>query len=131
MFVLLEKIREKTRPSIRKGDERSMRDEETTELRKTYYVLVGPGQILMDPEAAPFQFAIQATEAEIDKLEELFQETQDVDEDEIFNFSGSPTISDTPENETYDALFKDIYRMLHDLGTPETRSHIEKMNILS
>ncbi|MFC4306114.1 hypothetical protein [Cohnella boryungensis] len=109
-----------------------MSDEETTErARKTYYVSLGPGQILTDREAAPFQFAIQATEAEIDRLEELFQETQDADEDEIFNFSGSPTISDTPENETYDTLFKDIYRMLHDLGTPETRSHIEKMNILS
>jgi len=37
---------------------------------RTYYVAVGPGQILTDPETAAFEFAIRGTEAEIDKLEE-------------------------------------------------------------
>lgn len=108
-----------------------MSDADTQEEgKRTYYVAVGPGQILTDHEAAAFEFAIRATEAEIDKLEELFQEVQDADEDEISDFSGSPLVSDSPENETYDALLKDIYRMLHKLGTDETRTHIESMNIL-
>ncbi|TVX97306.1 hypothetical protein [Cohnella terricola] len=108
-----------------------MSDQDTADsARKTYYVAVGPGQILEDPEAAPFEFAIRATEAEINKLEELFQEAQDADEDEIFNYEGSPFVADTPDNATYEGLLRDIYRMLHDLGTPETRSHIESMNIL-
>jgi len=98
--------------------------------RRTYYVAVGPGQILTDRGAASFEFSIQATEAEIDKLEELFQEAEDANEDEIFDYSGSPLVSDSPENETYDALLQNIYRMLHDLGTDETKRHIESMNIL-
>ncbi|MFC4600440.1 hypothetical protein [Cohnella hongkongensis] len=108
-----------------------MNDAQTTvDERRTYYVSVGPGQILEDPEAASFEFEIRANEAEIDKLQELFQEAQDADEDEIFNYSGSPTISDTPDNETYAALSRTIYRMLHELGTDETKRHIESMNIL-
>lgn len=98
--------------------------------KKTYYVSVGEGQVLEDPEAAAFEFAIHASEAEIDKLQELFQETQDADEDGAFTFSGSPSVSDSPDNDTYDAHLKDIYRMLHELGTHETKQHIESMNIL-
>ena len=98
--------------------------------RKTYYVSVGAGQVLEDPEAASFEFAIYASEAELDKLQELFQEFQDSDEDEALHFSGLPTVSDVPDNDTYHDLFKEIYRMLHDLGTYETKRHIESMNIL-
>lgn len=98
--------------------------------RKTYYVSVGAGQVLEDPEAASFEFAIHASEAELDKLQELFQETQDSDEDGALHFSGSPTVSDVPDNDTYDALLKEIYRMIYDLGTYETKRHIESMDIL-
>ncbi|WP_239615169.1 hypothetical protein [Cohnella mopanensis] len=98
--------------------------------RKTYYVSVGAGQVLEDKEAAAFEFAIHANEAELDKLQELFEEIQDADEDEALSFKGSPTISDSPENDTYDALLQEVYRMLHELGTSETRQHIETMNIL-
>jgi len=98
--------------------------------RKTYYVSVGAGQVLQDPEAASFEFAIRANEAELDKLQELFEEIQDADEDEALSYKGSPTVSDSPENDTYDALLQEVYRMLHELGTHETRRHIESMNVL-
>jgi len=131
MYVRGEKIDGDYAPSAGERSPTRMSDADTQEEgKRTYYVAVGPGQILTDHEAAAFEFAIRATEAEIDKLEELFQEVQDADEDEISDFSGSPLVSDSPENETYDALLKDIYRMLHKLGTDETRTHIESMNIL-
>ncbi len=130
MYVLREKIRGDQARQREKGVRCRVYEADAPEERRTYYVSVGPGQILENPEAAAFEFAIHATEAEIDKLEELFQESRDADEDEIFKFSGSPAVSDTPHNETYDALFKDIYRMLHELGTQETKRHIESMNIL-
>lgn len=98
--------------------------------RKTYYVSVGAGQVLQDPEAASFEFAIRANEAELDKLQELFEEIQDADEDEALSYKGSPMVSDSPENDTYDALLQEVYRMLHELGTHETRKHIESMNVL-
>jgi DNA-binding FadR family transcriptional regulator len=98
--------------------------------RKTYYVAVGARQILEDQEAAAFEFAIRANEEELDKLQELFEESQDADEDEAFSFRGLPTVSDVPHNDTYDALIKEIYHMLHKLGTHETKLHIESMNVL-
>ncbi len=98
--------------------------------RKTYYVAVGARQILEDQEAASFEFAIFANDDELNKLQELFEETQDSVEDEAFHFSGLPTVSDVPDNDTYDALINEIYRMLHQLGTDETKRHIESMNIL-
>jgi len=98
--------------------------------RKTYYVSVGAGQILQDREEAAFEFSIRANEAEIDKLQELFQEAQDSDEEEIFSFEDWPTVSDTPDNEFYESQLKEIYRMLHELGTAETKKHIESMNVL-
>ncbi|MCD9022750.1 hypothetical protein [Cohnella silvisoli] len=98
--------------------------------RKTYYVAVGARQILEDREAASFEFAIHANEDELNKLQELFEESQDADEDEAFSFKGLPTVSDVPDNDTYNALIKEIYHMLHKLGTPETKRYIEAMNIL-
>jgi hypothetical protein len=131
MYVRWEKIREENGFKRRKGMDQRMNDLQTSDSdRKTYYVSVGAGQVLEDPEAASFEFAIHANEAELDKLQELFEETQDADEDEALSFRGNPMVSDTPENDTYDALLKEIYRMLHDLGTYETKQHIESMNIL-
>ncbi|WP_373231414.1 hypothetical protein [Cohnella sp.] len=98
--------------------------------RKTYYVAVGAGQILEDREAAAFEFAIRANEDELTKLQELFEELQDADEDNAFRFSGWPSVSDNPEDPTYNALFKDIYKQLYKLGNEETKRHIESMNIL-
>jgi hypothetical protein len=98
--------------------------------RKTYYVAVGAGQVLEDQEAAAFEFAIQANEKELGKLQELFEHTTDADEDATFSVSGWPTVSDRPDHTEYDSHIKEIYRMLHRLGTEETKRHIESMKIL-
>lgn len=98
--------------------------------RKTYYVSVGAGQVLEDKEAAPFELVIRANEEELNKLQELFEETSSTDEAGAFTFDRNPLVSDSPEDETYDGLIRDVYRMLHELGTEETKRHIESMNIL-
>jgi hypothetical protein len=98
--------------------------------RKTYYVAVGAGQILEDPEAAPFEFEIRANEEELNKLQEMFEETASSDEAAVFQFNGLPTVSDEPDNSVFDALIKDIYHLLHQLGTDDTKRHIQAMNIL-
>lgn len=98
--------------------------------KKTYYVSVGAGQVLLDKEAAPFELVIRANEEELNKLQELFEETSSADEAAALTFSGSPTVSDPVEDATYDGLMRDIYRLLHELGTDETKRHIESMGIL-
>lgn len=97
--------------------------------RKTYYVAVGARQILEDREAAAFEFAIHANDEELTKLQESFEELQDAEEDNAFRFSELPSVSDDPEDPTYNVLFKNIYRQLYELGNEETKRHIESMNI--
>jgi len=98
--------------------------------RKTYYVSVGAGQVLEDKEAAPFELVIRANEEELNKLQELFEETSSTDEAGAFTFEGNPMVSDPVEDATYDGLIRDVYRLLHELGTEETKRHIESMDIL-
>jgi hypothetical protein len=37
---------------------------------------------------------------------------------------------DDPENDDYDAQLTAVYRKLYELGTPETKRHIESMGVL-
>lgn len=98
--------------------------------KKTYYVAVGPGEILEDPEALNYEFVIQADDDEFDKLQELFEDTATAElrtaGPSLIPFQGNDFI----ENNIYDEQLKDIYRMLHQLGTAKTRKHIESMHIL-
>lgn len=131
MYVRMEKIQREFGSILAEGDLGIMNDTPILETgKKTYYVAVGSGQILDDREAASFEFAIQANDDELTKLQELFEELQDADEDNAFRFSGSPSVSDDPEDPTYNALFKDIYRQLYKLGNDETKRHIDSMNIM-
>jgi hypothetical protein len=34
------------------------------------------------------------------------------------------------QNDAYDASLRQVYRLIHELGTPETRAHIESMGVL-
>ncbi|MFC5529316.1 hypothetical protein [Cohnella yongneupensis] len=98
--------------------------------RKTYYVSVGAGQVLEDKEAAPFELVIRANEEELNQLQELFEETSSTDEAGAFTLEGSPMVSDSPEDATYDGLIHSVYELLYELGTDETKRHIESMGIL-
>jgi hypothetical protein len=98
--------------------------------RKTYYVSVGAGQVLEVKEAAPFELVIRANEEELNKLQELFEETSSTDEAGAFTFEGLPSVSDDPEDKNYDGLIHSVYRMLYELGTNETKRYIESMDIL-
>ncbi|KEQ21610.1 hypothetical protein [Paenibacillus tyrfis] len=97
--------------------------------KKTYYIAVGSGE-MPEPEEATgnFEFEIQATKEEVDKLQEMFEELATNEEDTAVR----ATISNRSdkENELSDWNLTEIYRMLHELGTPDTRRHIEAMHVL-
>lgn len=99
--------------------------------RKTYYVSVQAGSILEDPEAAAYELVINANEEELNKLQELFEELVSMDEAQAFHFLRSPygTASDAQINAGVDWFTKEIYRMLYQLGTQETRNHIATMGL--
>ncbi|CAG7624564.1 hypothetical protein PAESOLCIP111_02636 [Paenibacillus solanacearum] len=105
---------------------------ENTAHKKTYYITVGSAEIL-EPEdvIGNFELEILATEDEIDQLEELFDDRLDSEEASAVR-SHIPFREyhhDEP-NDDYDRSLAQIYKLLHQLGTPETKKHIESMNIL-
>lgn len=56
--------------------------------KKTYYINVGTGEVLEDKGALSFEFEISATEEEIDKLQELFEETDNSSATQLLGFLG-------------------------------------------
>jgi hypothetical protein len=88
--------------------------------RKTFFVSVGAGQVLEDREAASFEFEIRASHEELNKLQES-----------ILRYGLKPVTEGEEElNGAYDSQIHDIYKLLHELGTDETKRHIESMNVL-
>jgi hypothetical protein len=99
--------------------------------KKTYYVTVQYGEIMEDPTAFNYDFVVNASEEELDQLEELFENTADA---ELATYTHGYALSLSTyyneENTTYDNNLREIYKKLHELGTTETKEHIEKMNII-
>jgi rubrerythrin len=99
--------------------------------KKTYYVTVQTGEIMEDSTAFNYDFVINANEEEYDQIKQLFEDTADA---ELATYSHSFPLSQSTyyneENSTYDSYLRDIYIKLHELGTTETRQHIETMHIL-
>ncbi|MCP1311840.1 hypothetical protein [Paenibacillus tyrfis] len=94
--------------------------------KKTYYIAVGSGEVL-EPEdvTGNFEFEIRATEEEVDKLQEKFEELAIHEEDTAVR-AAIPY----RQNHSDEENLTEIYQMLHELGTPDTRRHIEAMNVL-
>ena len=101
-------------------------------VRKHYYVAVGGGQILEDPEAAAYELEILANEHELGRLRELFEELEIWDGAQTFHFAGTPYTEFSTDriNLGYELLLKRVYEQLHELGTEETKRHIQSMRIL-
>ncbi|MCS7460101.1 hypothetical protein N0M98_08105 [Paenibacillus doosanensis] len=100
--------------------------------KKTYYIAVASSEIL-EPEnmTGNFEFEISATEEEIEQLREMFEDSEDAHDDTAaramipvreYHFD--------KENDAADYYLREIYRKIHELGTPATREHIESMNVL-
>ncbi|MFC0211140.1 hypothetical protein ACFFK0_01540 [Paenibacillus chartarius] len=98
--------------------------------KKTFYVTVEHGTILADREADGFEFEIEATEEELDRLQQLFEDTSAAEEATAARGMFAPVNVEAYNND-YDDHLVQVYRMLHKLGTPETKRHIESMNILN
>ncbi|MBB6672312.1 hypothetical protein [Cohnella nanjingensis] len=98
--------------------------------RKTYYVAVGAGQILEDPTVAPFEFAIRANDEELNKLQDRFEDLSSADETTAFRYADWVSGSDKEMLGEYDRQMRGIYSLLYELGTEETKRHIESAGLL-
>lgn len=99
--------------------------------RKPYYVSVQAGSVLEDPTAASYELAITANEEELNRLQELLEEISSMDEAQIGYFSSTPfrTSNDKAINAGIDGLLLDVYRLLYELGTEETKHHVATMGL--
>lgn len=102
-----------------------------SEKKQTYYVSVQAGSIVQNEHDTSFEFEIQATEKEISKLQELFDGKEEADDYAYFraHVPWQEYHEDKP-NDAYDYYLTEVYRMIHELGTPDTKRHIESMNVL-
>lgn len=99
--------------------------------KKRYYVSVQANTVLEQQGDAAYEFEIDATDKELMKLQELFENKEDV-EDETFLRAPIPAFPyhQDGENDAYDENIRSVYRLLHQLGTAETKQHIDQMGIL-
>jgi hypothetical protein len=99
--------------------------------KKTYYVSVQAESIMENQGDAAYEFVIVADDREIGELQELFDALEDADQMTAIR-AHIPYVQyhDDPENDDYDAQLTAVYRKLYELGTPETKRHIESMGVL-
>ncbi|MFX3634941.1 MAG: hypothetical protein ACE3L7_31230 [Candidatus Pristimantibacillus sp.] len=106
-------------------------DENAINERKKYYVSVQAGQVLEDPTVAAYELVITANEEEVSKLQTLLAELSSMDEAQMFHFTATSIqiAKDSEVNAGYDDLIQQIYRLLHECGTDETKKFIDTMNL--
>ncbi|MFC4808969.1 hypothetical protein [Paenibacillus sp. GCM10023250] len=99
--------------------------------RKPYYVSVQAGSIVEDPTVTGYELAITANEEELNRLQELLEEYASMDEAQASVYALSPfrSASDKQINAGTDGLLEDIYRLLYELGTDETKRHVATMGL--
>ncbi|WP_019534980.1 hypothetical protein [Paenibacillus ginsengihumi] len=103
--------------------------------KKTYYVTVGSAEILEPKDViGNYELEIEATEEDIDQLQEMFEDAQEWDETSAGAMLGFSSYvlskyDDDLERANSQSL-KAIYRKLYELGTPETKKQIESMKVL-
>ncbi|WP_037465563.1 hypothetical protein [Shimazuella kribbensis] len=100
--------------------------------KETYYVTVDGtihSEKLLDD--APYDFEIQATEDEINNLQDLFQRTYNNDWDTYVQ-AHLPYLTDERQKASTDVdqNIKEIYEAIYRLGSDETKRSIEGLGLL-
>jgi hypothetical protein len=100
--------------------------------KKTYYVSVQARTVMENQGDAAYELEIHATPENIEKLTSLFEEMGDYDHDAFLKahrYTFPYNID--PENDGYDYYLREVYQFLYDLGTPESRRHIEEAGMFA
>lgn len=98
--------------------------------RQKYYVSLQSRTIMAQRGDAAYELEIEATSDELNLLKELFDGMEDFDEASFRRnmIPGVPYHHDS-ENDGYDYYLKEAYKLVHQLGTEETRQFVASMNL--
>lgn len=99
--------------------------------KKTYYVTVSTGEISQFHTSSPWDYKIEATDEEIIKLRQYFDQVYSSDLKGFFR-AHTPYLQYhyDRENDEIDQTNNMIYRMLYELGDQEAKDHIRSQRIL-
>jgi hypothetical protein len=100
--------------------------------KKTYYITVGDGEISQLSTASPWDFKIEATDEEIIKLRQYFDQVYSSDW-QGFLRAHTPYVQYhyDRENDAIDDTNKLIYKMIYELGDEEAKEHIRTNELIS
>ncbi len=100
------------------------------EPKKKYFVVPQTREILEERDQHTFEFEIEATPEEISRLQEWLT-VMDANDFETFVNGHFWLIEEThQDNEQYDHALQNVYGMIYDLGTPETKRKMEEMGLI-
>ncbi|MGM7720748.1 hydrolase [uncultured Metabacillus sp.] len=100
--------------------------------KKTYYITVAQGEISQLSTASPWDFKIEATDDEIIKLRQYFDEVYSADIKGFYR-AHTPYVQYhyDRENDEIDDTNQKIYRMIYELGDEEAKEHIRTQGLMS
>jgi hypothetical protein len=99
--------------------------------RRRYYVSVQAKTVMVNQGDAAYELEIEATPIEVELLHELFESESEADF-QNFMRAHNPTliVDELVSHEHEDLYLAEAYRLIYQLGTPQTREHIRTMNVL-
>ncbi|KKI88869.1 hydrolase [Bacillus sp. SA1-12] len=100
--------------------------------KKTYYITVANGEISQLSTVSPWDFKIEATDDEIIKLRQYFDQVYSTDIKDFYR-AHTPYIQYhyDRENDEIDNTNQKIYRMIYELGDDEAKEHIRSQGLMS
>jgi hypothetical protein len=103
-------------------------------VKHKYWVSVGDQEIVPEGDTVNAELEIEATDQEITELRERLDELVRADSQLLARASTPYEHMDMPDQEikniSYDDQLRNVYRLIHQLGVPETKAHIEEMDII-
>lgn len=99
--------------------------------KKTYYITIASGEISQVSTASAWNFKIEASDEEVIKLREYFDQNYSTEWQNFFR-AHVPYLQYhyDRQNDAYDETLVKVYEMIHELGDEEAKQHIESMGIL-
>lgn len=100
--------------------------------KKPYYISMQSRTIMENKGDAAYELEINATPEDIEKLSTIFEEMGNFDQGSFIKAHALayPYHLD-PENDGYDYYLREAYDLLYELGTSQTKQHMEKAGLLN
>ncbi|MBD8068570.1 hydrolase [Bacillus sp. PS06] len=100
--------------------------------KATYYISIANGEISKVKTASPWDYRIEATDDEIIKLREYFDQGYSSDWQGFFR-AHIPYVEyhHDKANDGYDESMQKAFALIYELGDEQAKEHIKSMGIIS